>query len=138
MDINIVFKLPPVFDYNYERYTFNSFLDRLLSFGVDSSKSDFYNTFDNGKEVFVCSFYFRNSFFNVEQLRQILSIESDILKKQKLDCTFPVCSKVGRKNKLSDEDVNKILNSNLPYRALASEFSCSIGLISKIKNSVHK
>lgn len=47
-------------------------------------------------------------------------------------------SPVGRKNKLSDEDVNKILNSNLPYRALASEFSCSIGLISKIKNSVHK
>lgn len=47
-------------------------------------------------------------------------------------------SSSGRKNKLSDEDVEKILNSTLPYRALAVEFSCSIGLISKIKNSVHK
>ena len=138
MDVRILFKIPAEFVINgEEKYFFKSLLDRLLPLGVDYYESQYYRTYEEKKELFVISFYFRDLslvhkfIFNNEQFKQLKSIEELVFKKQKLDYNFSCC--VGRKNKLSKFQADLILKSNKSYRQLAKEFDCSVGLIAKIK-----
>lgn len=108
-----------------------------MPYGADSRMSDCYRSYNGDNEIFCCSFYFKNlsfvhkSIFNNEQLKQLESIQADILKKQGLDFNFS--HSVGRKNKLSKIEIDSILNSDKSYRQLANDFNCSVGLIAKVK-----
>lgn len=133
MDIRVIFKLPSEYGHSgLGKELFNQCLRKFK--GIDHRQSEFYYSCEGTEEIFVLDFLYKNCFVHKlllenEQLKQLENLQNYILKIQ----GFEKIHSVGRKNKLSKTDIDIILNSSDSYRALASKFNCSLGLIAKVK-----